>query len=291
MRRILTGFAATALMAVVPTLVLAGNQEMADQIAQRLRSSGQLNGYKIGIKCQDGTAWVRGRVTSEEQLNTALKLTFQTPGVTRTQAASHSGSEGSVVNPLRGLTNRTPKDGLVKRLESAVGRGSEQADHAEQVDRQADHADRVSDSYPSSPAMRTSAEETKEEMPRQMMMPSRAKPMANQRVAMQPNTRGPAAYSNNRPVPTYTAAAGGGVAPARYDQACMPNYAWPSYAAYPNYAAVTYPKQYSATAWPYIGPFYPYPQVPMGWRKVTLEWDDGWWFLDFKDQPASCWHR
>jgi hypothetical protein len=24
--------------------------------------------------------------------------------------------------------------------------------------------------------------------------------------------------------------------------------------------------------------------VPLGWRKVTLEWDDGWWFLDFKDR-------
>ena len=94
------------------------------------------------------------------------------------------------------------------------------------------------------------------------------------------------------PLPMYTAAnSQAGVAPARYDQPCMPNYAWPSYAAYPNYAAVTYPKQYSPTAWPYIGPFYPYPQVPLGWRKVTLEWDSGWWFLDFKDQPASCWHR
>ncbi len=72
--------------------------------------------------------------------------------------------------------------------------------------------------------------------------------------------------------------------PARYDQPHMPNYAWPSYAAYPNYAALTYPKQYSPTAWPYIGPFYPYPQVPMGWRKVTLEWHDGWWQLDFKDR-------
>jgi hypothetical protein len=86
-------------------------------------------------------------------------------------------------------------------------------------------------------------------------------------------------------------AAQGGVAPARYDQPCLPNYAWPSYAAYPNYAAVTYPKQYSPTAWPYIGPFYPYPQVPMGWRKVTLQWDDGWWFLDFRDEPNRCWHR
>lgn len=68
-----------------------------------------------------------------------------------------------------------------------------------------------------------------------------------------------------------------------YDNPQLPGYAWPSYAASPNYAALTYPKQYSPAAWPYIGPFYPYPQVPLGWRKVTLEWDDGWWFLDFKD--------
>jgi hypothetical protein len=77
---------------------------------------------------------------------------------------------------------------------------------------------------------------------------------------------------------------GGGVS---YDNAQMPGYAWPSYAAYPNYAAVSYPTQYSPTAWPYIGPFYPYPQVPLGWRKVALEWDDGWWFLDFSDCGAN----
>jgi len=93
------------------------------------------------------------------------------------------------------------------------------------------------------------------------------------------------------PRPMYTAAAQGGAAPVRYDQPCLPNYAWPSYAAYPNYAALTYPKQHSPSAWPYIGPFYPYPQVPLEWRKVTLEWDDGWWFLDFKDEPSCCWHR
>ncbi len=72
----------------------------------------------------------------------------------------------------------------------------------------------------------------------------------------------------------------------QYDNPQMPNYAWPSYAAYPNYAAVTYPKQYSASAWPYIGPFYPYPQVPLGWRKVSLEWDDGLWYLDFSHKSG-----
>ena len=86
-----------------------------------------------------------------------------------------------------------------------------------------------------------------------------------------------------QPVPAMTPMGPGAPAPYRFDHPHMPGYAWPSYAAYPNYAAVTYPKQYSPTAWPYIGPFYPYPQVPLGWRKVTLEWKDGWWFLDFKD--------
>ncbi|NBO66470.1 MAG: BON domain-containing protein, partial [Acidobacteria bacterium] len=58
------------------------------------------------------------------------------------------------------------------------------------------------------------------------------------------------------PMPMQGGPSYGGGTP-RYDQPYMPSYAWPSYAAYPNYAAVTYPKQYSASAWPYIGPFYP----------------------------------
>jgi len=168
----------------------------------------------------------------------------------------------------------------VQRLESMMQGNSEQED-----------AQRVASSYAPQPVETVSAEES-EEAPQPVAVPQRAKPMNKKAKAYmaQANTRGPVA-PNGAPLPMYTAANRAGVSPARYDQPCMPNYAWPSYAAYPNYAAVTYPKQYSATAWPYIGPFYPYPQVPMGWRKVTLEWDDGWWFLDFKDQPASCWHR
>ena len=79
--------------------------------------------------------------------------------------------------------------------------------------------------------------------------------------------------------------------PMRADGPNMPNYAWPSYAASPNYAALQYPTQYSPTAWPYIGPFYPYPQVPLGWRRVSLEWDDGWWWLDFDYRHTHSHHR
>ena len=103
---------------------------------------------------------------------------------------------------------------------------------------------------------------------------------------------GPNAYAANYgggmgPMPTAHVPGGIGRT-VSYDNPQMPGYAWPSYASSPNYAALTYPRQYSPSAWPYIGPFYPYPQVPLGWRKVTLEWDDGWWFLDFKDSKHCC---
>lgn len=90
------------------------------------------------------------------------------------------------------------------------------------------------------------------------------------------------------PPPGYAHPGPGAVSPV-YDQPSLPEHAWPSYAAYPNYAALTYPRQHSASAWPYIGPFYPYPQVPLGWRKVTLEWDDGHWYLDFNDRTDRWW--
>ncbi len=69
----------------------------------------------------------------------------------------------------------------------------------------------------------------------------------------------------------------------RTDQPYLPRCAWPTYAAYPNYAQVCYPKHYSAHAWPYIGPVYPYPQVPLGWREVSLKYHDGGWELDYND--------
>ena len=102
--------------------------------------------------------------------------------------------------------------------------------------------------------------------------------------------RGGYGPAHGGPMPEYVAHTGAGTAPAVYDQPHLPNYAWPSYAAHPNYAALSYPKQYSPTAWPYIGPFYPYPQVPLGWRKVTMEWDDGWWFLNFADDRRHVGH-
>ena len=80
----------------------------------------------------------------------------------------------------------------------------------------------------------------------------------------------------NEPLPIYQAPR-----PMAYDlnPPKMPPYAWPTYAPYNNYSRVAYPMLYPYQSWPYIGPAYPFPKVPLGWRKVTLEWQDGhWWY-------------
>jgi hypothetical protein len=316
MRRFLTGFVVAAVTVVVPALAMAGNQQVAEEIANRLKTSGQMSDYSIGVKYQKGTAWLHGHVSSPEQMKAALRLTFKTASVDRVVnqltiapsdvdqpakaelARTNASEPGNRVtpagyNPLRdpnssslAKANQPQKMNLLARLE-AVARRKPKAEASQPlpIREEAPVRDEQQPSAQRSTITQTSAEEPQELPPAKQARP------ATRVAMMQPGVRGPVA-PNGAPMPMYQAAAAqAGVAPARYDQPCMPNYAWPSYAAYPNYAAVTYPKQYSPTAWPYIGPFYPYPQVPLGWRKVTLEWDSGWWFLDFKDQPASCWQR
>jgi hypothetical protein len=283
MRRLLTGFVVAAMAAVVPALALAGNQEIADQIAGKLRHSKRMSDYRISVKFQDGTAWLRGRVANERQIDTTLQLVFEVPAVNRVvNDLTVAQSKKSAVADR--TTEQMEQRRLAKRMEAAFKHGLDR----EIAPTKANYAaeSRASEVKP------TSAEEP-QELPRLSFQ--RSQPMAREEMRMamaQPGGAMPTAGPNGGPLPMYTAAAShAAAAPARYDQPCLPNYAWPSYAAYPNYASVTYPRQYSPTAWPYIGPFYPYPQVPLGWRKVTMEWKDGWWFLDFKDQPASAWHR
>lgn len=80
---------------------------------------------------------------------------------------------------------------------------------------------------------------------------------------------------------------GAGMANQAYSMPNLPDHAWPAQAQYPNSAQISYPQMYSASAWPYIGPFYPYPQVPLGWREAQLEWDDGFWHLNFKPRTSK----
>ena len=259
------------------------NQESAQRIKNHLDECGQLGkGDKIAVRYLNGTVWLLGHVRDQERLDKAVAAVFATEGVVINQvirdelttgakpsspanvAASKSAAASSAANPLRGTT--------------AMAAGS------------VNRAQPLPTSFNAAPAA----------TPVVMMQavggpvpPVPGPPVAA--PAPLPTTgpvMGAASGVPGAPLPMYApGAAAGGPAPIHYDHPVMPAYAWPSYSAYPNYASITYPKQYSPTAWPYIGPFYPYPQVPLGWRKVSLEWDDGWWWLNFKDKPRTCWWR
>jgi hypothetical protein len=69
----------------------------------------------------------------------------------------------------------------------------------------------------------------------------------------------------------------------------LPGHAWPTYAPYPNMSRVAYPSAYPHNAFPFIGPYYPFPKVPLGWRSVTLSWEDGHWWLGRKHGPSDYW--
>ena len=268
MRRFLMALAISAI-AVAPGWALGGNQEVAQQIANRLRNSGRLSDYDIKIKFENGDAWLAGRVNDEGQRTAAMAIAREVPGVRRVYNEMLVGQAGPEVQAAEFSTEPAliPETSPVQQTSAPV----------------------------SQPVLsrRTAAPSRLQQPPAQRMVPQQRMAPQQQMVRSQ---RVPArtvsypveAQMHGGMQPTPAAHAGyvmgtGMNAGAAYDQPNMPNYAWPSYAAHPNYEAVAYPRMYSPTAWPYIGPFYPYPQVPLGWRKVSLEWDDGWWMLDFDD--------
>ncbi len=252
---------------IMPAMVRADstNQEAAQRIKEQLDKNGQLAaGEKIAVSYLNGTVWLNGHVGSQSQLDKCVAVVFATQEVT---------------------INQVIRDGL--SIDGAKSNSSK--------------AKAIAANSAANPLRGSNGDVNRAQaVPSSFYAAHSATPVAMMQTV--PNASAPAPANlpatdaaggvPGAPLPMYApGAAMGGTAPVRYDRACMPGYAWPSYAAYPNYAAVTYPKQYSPTAWPYIGPFYPYPQVPLGWRKVSLEWDDGWWWLDFKDKPRCCWWR
>lgn len=226
MRRLGLGFAIATMLLLMPQTGSADDQSIANRIMQGLQTAkqdGQLKGFQLDLKVEEGTAWFSGYVANDEQ----EALVFD------------------IAQSARDL-------GLVQIVDEIEIRSA------------------------ATPAVAPVAYAPQE--PNSVAtVPAQAMPQAAQAMPQA------GAYGAPMPMggPVPMGGQGGGMAPMM-DHPNMPGHAWPAYAAYPNYAGVTYPGQYSAAAWPYIGPFYPYPQVPLGWRKVQLEWKNGWWYLDFK---------
>ena len=210
------------------------------------KEAGQLRGFGVDVKSQNGVVQLVGRASSEAQRNTIIALAEGVEGVT--------GVRQNISVPK--AAPAMPKPVFAAQAVEANSLAPVAVDPVVRPARES-----------AAPSVAVAA----------MPVASEEAPMTRTVANFAP-APGPVA---GQPVPMAAVPAPG---TPRYDTPNLPNYAWPGYAAHPNYAQVTYPTQYSPSAWPFIGPFYPYPQVPLGWRRVSLEWDDGWWFLDFSDR-------
>lgn len=305
MRRLVLGIAIAA-VACAPAVGQADDQRIAEFIKSRLQTeqqAGNLRGFNIDMRVEQGTIWFKGHVADE-----AMEMLVLKAG----QAAGHLGAvqvvdEIEVKSAAKPATAPASQPAVVQASETAMpltpmAQPSMMVNYQEPItQRQIPGNIPLGTPVQGTPVQGIPVQGIQGQgIPNQGIpnqgMPVQGMPVQGMQTPYYSGNQvyqGPAgpmmqasapAMQASAPMPLPMASAGQDMAAMAGGQPTMPGYAWPGYAAYPNYGAVTYPTQYSPSAWPYIGPFYPYPQVPLGWRRVELEWDDGWWYLDFHDR-------
>ncbi len=320
-------FACFVVMIAVASLAgFTHAEDIAQSVAVRLRDSGSLDGYRVKVRAKQGTVWLEGEVSDAKNIAAAVGLAESTAGVERVVNRLSVASQSSGMQSNLALPSRAWKDAGVRRprQQAAAVQKLTKASNAEPASSEAQQVAWANEGVIRTGPARAAAPAQIAATPRPIRMssPSAVQPVGMRSMSRQEMIGGEQVvpgsmrfYEGSAEVPTEASAppvgmptrvpgmtagaprpmgaAGVGAPPIpmRGDGPNMPNYAWPSYASYPNYAALQYPTQYSPAAWPYIGPFYPYPQVPLGWRRVSLEWDDGWWYVDFDERHVHSHHR
>lgn len=300
------------------------NQKAANEVAGALRSA-KLQGYDIGIEVKEGTAILTGEVTDPAQKDKATQVASKAKGVKRVDnrlivSPPKAVAARQAEKTIQQTSNDAPPTNqqMAENIAAALGKAGMSGFDLEvrYEDGQALIGGAVAN-----PAQRAritqvvsglNGVETVDNKvtvsPQAARRPAGPPPPYADQAAYGPGPMRapihPAAFQQEGgPMPGGPMPGGpmGGGMPMPpipmgrsnagqvYDSPNLPNYAWPTYAQYPNSAAVTYPKEYSASAWPYIGPFYPYPQVPLGWRSAQLDWKDGNWNLNFRSRTDKWW--
>jgi hypothetical protein len=287
MRRFMLGIA-FAITSLMPAIGLADDQQIADFIKSRLQAhqqQGRLRGFNVDMTVERGVVWFKGHVSNNEQESLILQTAQQAGHLGVVKVVDDIEIAGTMPNMAR-----NPQAAPMAEANHLQAASYQQPSQQFQVTQpspatqqpmpmmQQPAGQRESGMVPGRPAGYGRTQDQVIETPGAMPMPFAETTM---RAPVMDSGIGcpPTAYGGPMPM--------GGNAGQGYESPNMPGYAWPAYAAHPNYGQVAYPRQYSPSAWPYIGPFYPYPQVPLGWRKVSLQWDDGWWWLDFHDKCGT----
>jgi hypothetical protein len=254
-----------ALSAEEPAPPVSVNQQVANTIADHLRQNARLSGYRIDVIYQNGIADVYGAVSDQPQKDEALHIVQGVPGVERVR--DH-------------LVMSAP----VAQVQANVDVPMPRAVNGPQVPAGPMPGVPGAPMMPGAPAMPG--------MPMMPGMPGAMMPgMPGAMMPGMPGAMMPGGYPGAmmpggypgamEPTPIFQGAGG----PFTLPSANMPPYAWSTYAPYNNFSRVAMPTAYPPNAFPFIGPEYPFPKVPLGWRSVKLEWVDGhWWF----GKTAQC---
>jgi len=302
MRLLIVPLILVGLLMQAPTTALGNtNQQAAEKIADTIGD--KFPSADIDVSYRGGHVWLKGEVGSQDQRKKIVEHVFQIPGLNVTevndeiQIVASRLPAGQTAQAARPTTSAF--DTLVPMPKMINAQAAVAAQAQPQVPPQtmtgALLAPASQQHYPAAygerpgqqPAVPPPFVQTPYvQYPHPQMAQSAQQPIPQQ--AQYPQQYHPAYYGQSAQAAYHPEAYGPqGPLPGSYNQPHLPDYAWPTYANYPNYSQVSYPRQYSPKAWPYIGPFYPYPQVPIGWRKVTLEHNNGWWWLDFDDGTPS----
>lgn len=212
----------------LPAARASTNQDVANALSARLRSSGLLKDYQVEITVAGGNVELSGTVADQPQREEVLRLVQGFPSVSRV---------------IDRMTVASPQVRTVRQTDGPTG------------------------------------------MPVQLPPPL---PGTGTPPAVETPKGGDAGGKGGmpEPAPIYRTPIS---AYSTLNPPYMPPYAWPTYAPYNNYSRVAYPTAYPYHSWPFIGPVYPYPKVPPGWRSVKLEWDDGYWWFSRVAHPHDWW--
>jgi len=309
MRLIIVPLILVGLFVQAPTTALGNtNQQAAEKIANVIGA--QFPDADIDVEYKGGQVWLKGAAGSQNQRRQIVERVFDVPGINVTevndeiQIVASGAPAGVSAQPARPVASAANAPVPVPnapnpRAGAAAPNNARQVPPAMAQQQQVQPpqtmagallATHPQQQYPAAYGMRPGQQSVVPAPFAQTSFVKHPQPVPQQPIPQyarqhQPAYYGPPAHAAHHP----QAQAYGpqGPLPGQYNQPHLPDYAWPAYANYPNYGQVSYPRNYSPKAWPYIGPFYPYPQVPLGWRKVTLEHSNGWWWLDFDDGTPS----
>jgi len=268
------------------------DQKLAEAIAVKLGATSHLNGYQLDLTCEGGIVELNGTVKDNAQRAELMKVVRGVRGVKNVVDSMTIKSDVQKVQAID-----PPAGGNVPPVPPSAGTGMPGTPYAPQS------------TQPPPLGMQQGAPQN---LPQGLQTMPQGISGDGYHGPIQDGPPNMGGYQGGPPMGGYQGGqlpppgamdggyGGGGNDPAPigmpptaglYDAAPpkMPPYAWPTYAPYNNYSRCAYPQMYPANAFPFIGPYYPFPKVPPGYRSIKLEWEDGAWYYGRTATKRDWW--